>query len=41
MKYYLTKRKKKIFPFALAQMELEGVMLHKIIQIEIDGYCMI
>ena len=35
------KRKKEILPFATIQMDLEGIMLSEISQIEKDKYCMI
>ena len=41
MEYYSAIRKKQILPFAAAWMELEGIMLSEISQVEKDKYQMI
>ena len=40
MQYYSAMRKKKILPFVTTWMNLEGIMLSKINQIQKDKYCM-
>jgi len=39
--YYAALKKKGILPFAMTEMDLEGIMLSEISQIEKDKYCMI
>ena len=39
--YYSAMRKKEVLPFVTTQMELEGIMLSEVSQIEKDKYCMI
>ena len=41
MEYYSAIRRKKILPFAITWMELEGIMLSEISQVEKDKYQMI
>ena len=41
MEYYSAIRRKQILPFATTWMELEGIMLHEISQVEKDKYQMI
>ena len=41
IKYYSVKKKNKILPFATTWIDLEGIMLSKISQMEKDKYCMI
>ena len=41
IKYYATERKKKLLPFATAQMDLENIMLSEISQAVKDKYHMI
>ena len=41
MEYYSTARKKEILPFVTKWMNLEGIMLSEITQIEKDEYCRI
>ena len=41
MEYYLTIRKKVILPFVTMQMELEGILLSEISQIEKDKHSMV
>ena len=41
MEYYLTVKKKKTLPFAVAWKDLESIMLIEISQSEKDEYCMI
>ena len=41
MEYYSAVRKKQILPFATTWMELEGIMLSEISQVEKDKYQMI
>ena len=41
MEYYLAIRRKQILPFATTWMELEGIMLSEISQVEKDKYQMI
>ena len=39
MEYYLVIKKNKILPFAATGMDLEGIMLSEINQMEKDKYC--
>ena len=41
MEFYVSIKKKKLFPFAIAWMDLENIMLSKISQTEKDKYHMI
>ena len=41
IEYYLVIKKKEILPFAVAQMDLESIMLSEISQLEKDKYHMI
>ena len=41
MEYYTAERKKELLPFATAWMELDSIMLSKIIQVVKDKYHMI
>ena len=41
MDYYSTIRKDELLPFAMTQIDHEGIMLSEISQMEIDKYCMI
>ena len=41
MEYYTAERKKKLFPFATAWMELENILLSEISQVAKDKYPMI
>ena len=41
MEYYSAIKKNEILPFAVAWMDLEGIMLREISQTEKDKYCMI
>ena len=41
MEYYSAMKKNEILPFAMAWMDLEGIMLSEISLIEKDKYCMI
>ena len=40
MEYYSAIKKKEILPFVTMCMDLEGIMLNEINQIEKDKYCM-
>ena len=40
MEYYSVIKKKEILPFTTTWMELEGIMLSEISQLEKDKYCM-
>ena len=41
MEYYSAIKKNEILPFATTWMDLEGIMLSEINQIEKDKYCMV
>ena len=41
MEYYSSIKKNKILPFVATWMDLKGIMLSEISQIEKDKYCMI
>ena len=41
MEYYSTIKKNEILPFTTRWMDLEGMMLSEIQQIEIDKYCIL